>query len=139
MIGARFGTAAAVSLVVALVIAACAASGDPRAANASAGGDGASASLASSGAGGASCASGSGGCTPTCLDPHTAIDCNNQTTTCAGTMGCDYTTGTCIDACAAAVKSKESVGCDYYATHMLIPYQDFCFAAFIANTWTTPA
>jgi len=47
----------------------------------------------------------------------------------------------CINACEAAENSKQSVGCEYYATFM--QHWDGpktrCFAAFVANTWDTPA
>jgi hypothetical protein len=42
-------------------------------------------------------------------------------------------------ACQAAVDNKQSVGCEYYATDMDQNGPDLCFAAFVANTWTTPA
>ena len=51
-------------------------------------------------------------------DLHTVIDCNNNVVQqCTGTDGCDVATGTCINACQAAVDNKNSVGCEYYATH----------------------
>ncbi len=72
-------------------------------------------------------------------DFHSIIDCNgNVITTCSGNQGCDGTTGKCADACTAAVDNKESVGCEYYATYMDVYEQDVCFAAYVANTWTTP-
>jgi len=73
-------------------------------------------------------------------DLHNVIDCNNNVvTTCTGTDGCDVSTGTCLNACQAAVDNKNSVGCEYYATFMdQYDGASACFVAFIANTWDTP-
>src|SRR5262249_17234373 len=38
-----------------------------------------------------------------------------------------------------AVNNKQSVGCEYYATFMDQFNAGACFAAFVANTWNTPA
>jgi hypothetical protein len=45
-----------------------------------------------------------------------------------------------VPACAAANANRSSLGCDFYAiTPDVIPVvQGACFAAFVANTWTTP-
>ena len=61
--------------------------------------------------------------------------------TCEGVLGCDIASVTCINACEAAENSKQSVGCLYYATFMQHHDgpQSRCFAAFVANTWNTPA
>lgn len=74
-------------------------------------------------------------------DFHTVLDCNNNVVeTCAGAEGCDAKLGKCANACAAAVNNKQSVGCEYYATHMdTYAGPTYCFAAFVANTWNTPA
>jgi hypothetical protein len=83
-----------------------------------------------------------GNCPSTCSsDLHAVLDCNNQIKqTCTGTNGCDVATGTCIDACQAAVDNKNSVGCEYYATDL---HSDdgpsVCYAVFVANTWNTAA
>ncbi len=73
-------------------------------------------------------------------DLHSVLDCNNNVIqTCSGTDGCDIGTGQCTNACTAAVNNKQSVGCDYYATHMqTYAGASDCFAAFVANTWNTP-
>ncbi|HEX7601157.1 MAG TPA: hypothetical protein VF316_06105, partial [Polyangiaceae bacterium] len=73
-------------------------------------------------------------------DQHTVIDCNNNVLqTCSGTDGCDVGTGTCANACSAAVNNKQSVGCEYYPTFLEISGgASRCFAAFVANTWNTP-
>ena len=73
-------------------------------------------------------------------DQHTVIDCNNNILqTCTGTDGCDVSTGTCANACTAAVNNKQSVGCEYYPTFLEISGgANRCFAAFVANTWNTP-
>ena len=78
-------------------------------------------------------------CTP---DLHGIQTCEGDPVeTCQGTNACDVEAKTCINACVAAENSKQSVGCEYYATFM--PHWDGpgqrCFAAFVANTWNTPA
>lgn len=80
-------------------------------------------------------------CGVTCSgDQHTVLDCNgNVLAQCSGDQGCDVASGTCINACQAAVNNKQSVGCEYYATFMDLFNQNVCFAAFVANTWNTPA
>ncbi len=89
--------------------------------------------IAASGAGGGSCA---GGCSP---DFHQVLDCDSHPVeTCSGANGCDPKAGTCKNACQVAVDNKLAVGCEYYATYM-DAYSGNCFAAFVANTWNTPA
>jgi hypothetical protein len=77
-------------------------------------------------------------CSP---DHQSVVDCNGKTVVaCTAGQGCDLTTGGCTDACTAAADNKQSVGCDYYATHLEMNYgNQQCFAAFVANTWNTPA
>ena len=80
--------------------------------------------------------------TRTCSsDLHTVLDCNNNIVQqCTGTDGCDVQTGTCVNACQAAVNNRSSVGCEYYATHMEnAAGSSYCFVAFVANTWNTDA
>jgi hypothetical protein len=74
-------------------------------------------------------------------DLHDVIDCNNNVIQqCSGTDGCDVATGTCINACQAAIDNKNSVGCEYYATQMDTEEgATYCFVAFVANTWNTDA
>jgi hypothetical protein len=73
-------------------------------------------------------------------DRHSVIDCDGGTVvSCMAGQACDLSTGGCSDACTAATNNKQSVGCDYYATRMEMDYADQCYAAFIANTWNTPA
>jgi hypothetical protein len=43
------------------------------------------------------------------------------------------------DSCAEAVRTKRSIGCEYYATMMDSMVGDVCFAAFVANTSNAPA
>jgi hypothetical protein len=82
---------------------------------------------------------------PTCAincspDHHSVVDCDGGTiVTCMSGQGCDLANGMCAPACAAAIDNKQSVGCDYYATNMEMDYSNQCFAAFVANTWDTPA
>jgi hypothetical protein len=49
------------------------------------------------------------------------------------------TEGCSLDPCAEAVRTKQSVGCEYYATMMDSMVGDVCFAVFLANTSNTPA
>jgi hypothetical protein len=80
-------------------------------------------------------------CANSCsADGHSVVDCNgNVVTECSGSDACDTTTYTCQNACTAAESNHRSVGCDYYATEMDTLFQNYCFAAFVANTWTSPA
>ncbi len=80
-------------------------------------------------------------CTPTCsADSHSILDCKGEVLTqCDGTQACDPTTFTCQNACVAAENNGKSVGCDYYATDMDVQQPEYCFATFVANTWTSPA
>jgi hypothetical protein len=73
-------------------------------------------------------------------DLHAVLDCNGTVVTqCTGANACDGNTFTCVDACAAAESNHRSVGCDYYATYMDSFMTNYCFASFVANTWTSPA
>jgi hypothetical protein len=62
--------------------------------------------------------------------------------TCPADEGC--ASGACIDACAAAAKSRGSLGCDYWlATPVTYDVEvgqgEPCFGMFVANTWPTAA
>ena len=80
------------------------------------------------------------GCATHCSsDLHSVVDCNNNVVTmCPPDQGCSGTM--CVPACASATANKSTIGCDYYAVtpDVIDPGQGACFAAFIANTWTTP-
>ncbi len=80
-------------------------------------------------------------CLNTCSkDYHSVIDCKGAVVEeCKGAEGCDISTATCTNACAAAEGNKLSVGCEYYATFMDQLDPDSCFAVFVANTWDSPA
>jgi hypothetical protein len=139
-------------MFMALGFAACSAANDNRTAGATSG-SGASGSEASSstgmgGSGGTNFTSGNGGsgagniCLPTCSnDAKQVVDCQgNVLETCADGMTCAF--GTCTsDPCQAAQKSGSSIGCDFWAlkTDVIFQGQGACFAAFLANTWSTPA
>jgi hypothetical protein len=47
----------------------------------------------------------------------------------------------CVDACTAATMTRNSVGCDYYATHMDLSEgcTNRCFAAIVTNAWKSNA
>jgi IgGFc binding protein len=72
-------------------------------------------------------------------DLHDVLDCNNTVVTqCPPDQGCGG--AGCVAACDAATANKSTIGCDYYSVD---PGTDgeangSCFAAYIANTWTTP-
>ncbi|MGE5186977.1 MAG: IgGFc-binding protein, partial [Acidobacteriota bacterium] len=89
---------------------------------------------ANGGGGDASCAN---TCSP---DLRDVLDCQgNVVTACAASDQCDTTSVVCENACAAADANHRSVGCDYYATYMDSEINSYCFAVFVANTWTQPA
>jgi hypothetical protein len=82
-----------------------------------------------------------GGCGKTCSnDLKKVVDCYGQVITeCGPDQGCAK--AECIDdPCEAAEVSKSSYGCDYWAlkTGLLPQATGACFAAFVANTWSTP-
>lgn len=82
-----------------------------------------------------------GGCEKTCSnDLKKVVDCHGDVVTeCKSDQGC--TNAGCIDdPCKAAELSKSSYGCDYWAikTGLQAKAEGACFAAFVANTWTTP-
>ncbi len=84
-------------------------------------------------------------CRACSTDRHTVLDCDGGVVEqCTGPNGCDEQTGTCVNACQVAMARKQSVGCEYYATFLdmfvqLVFDSGRCFAAFVANTWNTPA
>jgi hypothetical protein len=86
-------------------------------------------------------ASSGGGCGLGCsADLKKVIDCNGTViSTCTGDQGC--ANGMCINnPCQAAEVSKSSYGCDYWSlkTELIAEGAGACFAAFVANTWSTP-
>lgn len=60
-------------------------------------------------------------------------------TVCGNDSGCSE--GTCVPACESAAKAQGSLGCEFYTTppDTLPSGEQGCFAAFLANTWDTPA
>lgn len=97
------------------------------------GGDGADDTI-SVGASGSSCEA-------TCsADLKQVVDCNGKVlVACEPDQGC--ANGACVnDPCEAARIAKSSYGCDYWAlkTEVIPQAIGACFAAFIANTWSTP-
>lgn len=145
-------TSFAWGMFIALGFAACSAATDDRD-SVSASGAGASGSVGSSsgsasgGSGGTilvgSGGSGGGGiCLSGCSnDSKQVVDCHgNVIETCVEGMACAF--GTCTnDPCQAAQKSGSTIGCDFWAlkTDVIFQGQGACFAAFLANTWSTPA
>jgi len=84
---------------------------------------------------------GDAACSRSCADDlHSIVDCHDMPLMiCSDTDACDTSTLTCVDACSAAADTHASVGCDYYATDTETAQPTYCYAAFVANTWTTPA
>jgi hypothetical protein len=84
---------------------------------------------------------GSNGCELGCsADLKKVVDCNGEVVLeCPGDHACAG--GACIDdPCFAAEEAKSSYGCDYWAlkTPLVAEGDGACFAAFVANTWSTP-
>ncbi len=71
-------------------------------------------------------------------DGRSVLDCKgNVTSVCTTQQTCAQ--NACVDACSAALLTKRSIGCDYYATDMDTSEPGYCFAMFVANTWNMPA
>ncbi len=81
------------------------------------------------------------GCGNTCsADLRSIVDCNgNVVAQCGAADSCDTQSVECVNACLAAEANHRSVGCDYYATYMEAEISSYCFAVFVANTWSTAA
>ena len=128
-----------------IVITGCSATSNDRAAS----GQGSGAGAAGSSAGSA----GSGGFHPGAgglvvlehlqgrNDLKQVVNCRgNVIETCQNGDACAF--GVCTnDPCAAAQKSGSSTGCEFWAlkTDVIFQGNGACFAAFIANTWSSPA
>jgi hypothetical protein len=91
---------------------------------------------ASTGAGGGTTCSG----LHCSADLHDVVDCNGQVVmTCPSPQACGG--GACIaDPCVAAQMNGSTIGCEFYS---VVPGPEpisrgSCFAAFVANTWSTP-
>jgi hypothetical protein len=73
-------------------------------------------------------------------DLHSVLDgCTDQVIeTCQPDQGCGE--GACTTPCDAASKAQGSIGCSFYTTppDTLRADDSSCFAAFVANTWSTP-
>lgn len=72
-------------------------------------------------------------------DLHSFVDCSgNVLRTCPADQGC--TVEGCAPACESAKENKSSVGCDYYVPQpdVIFGANGGCFAAFVANSWSTP-
>lgn len=76
-------------------------------------------------------------CTP---DLRTYVDCDgNVLAECPPDKGCSPD-GSCVDPCDAAKANQSTIGCEFYSatTPVVFGSRGGCFAAMIANTWTTP-
>jgi hypothetical protein len=73
-------------------------------------------------------------------DLHQVLDCNeNVIKTCPDDQGC-APGGECVAPCDSAAANASTIGCDFYS---VVPGPEYetrgsCFAALLANTWTTP-
>jgi hypothetical protein len=78
-------------------------------------------------------------CTVCSTDLHQVLDCTTRqpVMTCPTDKAC-APGGTCVDPCASATSNKSSVGCEYFAIDPDSRDPGWCYAAFIANTWTSP-
>ena len=85
---------------------------------------------------------GTTGCAPgelTCSSNlHDVTLCDGQVVqTCPPDQGC--ANGACVAAGDAARISRSTIGCDYFTVNPDVTFSaGACFAAFVANTWTTP-
>ncbi len=74
-------------------------------------------------------------------DLHAIVDgCTDEVLqVCADDQGCQE--GACVPACDSAAAAQGSIGCSFWTTppDVLLDSQASCFAAFVANTWNTPA
>jgi hypothetical protein len=73
-------------------------------------------------------------------DLHDVLDDQgNVVMTCPPDQGCGPN-GTCVAACDSAIDNKSTIGCEYYSVDpdIIKPVQGACFAAYVANTWSTP-
>jgi hypothetical protein len=84
---------------------------------------------------------GDGGCSNKCSADLTAyLDCDgNVLHECPTDTAC-APGGACIEPCEAAAQQKSTVGCDFYSptTPVIFGSRGGCFAAMVANTWTSP-
>jgi hypothetical protein len=72
-------------------------------------------------------------------DLHSLVDCSgNVLMTCPPDQGCSGSA--CVPACDSAKQNKSNLGCDYYSVDpdVILDGAGACFAAFVANTWSTP-
>ena len=81
------------------------------------------------------------GCSPLrcSSDLHSVLDCaGNLVKQCQPDQGCGG--ADCVPACDSARVNKSTIGCDYYSVdpQTIAAGNGACFAAFIANTWTSP-
>jgi hypothetical protein len=79
------------------------------------------------------------GCSRCSADLHQMLDCatGQVVRSCPDGTGCGAA-GQCVAPCEAAASNHSSVGCDYYSFTPYVNGDPACFAAFIANTWTSP-
>ncbi len=73
-------------------------------------------------------------------DLHAVLDACTEAVieSCGPSSGC--ANGACVPACDSAALAQGSIGCSFWTTPPdVVPEADnSCFAAFVANTWTTP-
>ncbi|MFO0668974.1 MAG: IgGFc-binding protein [Polyangiaceae bacterium] len=82
----------------------------------------------------------SSGCLRCSADLHDVLNCNDELVKhCPDDQAC-HPDGRCVSPCESAKANKSTIGCDYWSVD---PGTDgeadgSCFAAFVANTWTSP-
>ena len=78
-----------------------------------------------------------GGKTQCSADQRKVLDGTTVVATCAPDQECAL--GACVPACDSAKINKNTVGCDYYSVDpgSMSGEAGSCFAAYVANTWTT--
>src|ERR1700753_2039279 len=70
-------------------------------------------------------------------DSSSIVDCKGNVVQACG-AGDSCANATCEDACDAAAANKSSIGCDYYSVNPDSVEPGACFAAYVANTSSTP-
>jgi hypothetical protein len=155
MTGMRALRVGLLATLPAAIVAACSAGATRSTFGTTLGGQGGSGAGSASGAGagatstgslglggGTSLEAGLGGNSTTCslcsADLKDVTDCAGDVVmACPAGQACSA--GACIgDPCQAAVDAKSSVGCEYWAVNLDNILPGACFAAYVANNWTTP-
>ena len=80
---------------------------------------------------------------PTCpscsADLKTVLDCDGGATACGEGEVCWQGACAIKDACTVAAAARSTNGCDYWTLNLDNIVGGGCYAAYVANTWSTPA